>query len=416
MPLTVITQAESAAALTCVASNLRYIMDDVGVRIPVQEVVYHHGFNTMARFLGIEDTKVELRLAFDQVFGLKAADGVQQRCDVADLLSAWEMTKARVDSETKLRAEHSVMEHTQPATNMDLKSMLKAHERIHGELESRLTPGRYLLGTKLEEVQANEPEVEKLKDVTSRDDGDEETLTTEVGKDGRIVVKKGCKKEINDPQNPEDLRTRYRVLGHAWEFAELKHPGRAWLSGFGTQTYSALADYILGPKVLGLRVLRDPSNLNSEVKPAWLTVMHYEFQIRKAAFEQVRRGGVTAVTALNNAMKDPELRGLHFTSIFQIQATSGKKPDQVGVVPKHPKVDLIPRVKKDKVTKGGNAKAVRTPDMGKKGLAFTTPDGRRICFKFHRPGNLCDGSCGMVHVCQKCFGSHKNGAPECKQK
>jgi hypothetical protein len=200
MPLTVITPEESAAALICVASNLRYIMDDVGVRIPVQAVVYHHGFNTMARFLGVEDTKAELRLAFGQVFGLKAADGVQQRCDVADLLSAWEMTKARVDSETKLRAELSVMEHTQPATNMDLKSMLKAHERIHGELESRLTPGRYLLGTKLEEVQANEPEVEKLKDVTSRDDGDEETLTTEVGKDGRIVVKKGCKKEINDPR------------------------------------------------------------------------------------------------------------------------------------------------------------------------------------------------------------------------
>ncbi len=380
MPLTVITAGKGQAAMAGVASNLRYIMDDVGVRLPVQEVLYHHGFNTMARFLGIEDTKVELRRAFTQVLGLTAADGVQQRCDVADLLSAWEITKARIETETKLRAEIAVNETTQPASNMDLKSMLKAHERIHGELESRLTPGRYLLGTKLEEVQANEPEVEKLKDVTSRDEGDEETLTTEVGKDGRIVVKKGCKKEINDPQNPEDLRTRYRVLGHAWEFAEPKHPGRAWLLGYGTQTYSTLADYIFGPTVLGLRILKDPSNPNSEVKPAWLTVMNYEFQIRKSAFEQVRRGGVTAVTALSNAMKDPELRGLHFASILQIQATSsGKKQDSVGVVPKHPKVELTPRIKKDKgVTKGGVAKPVGTPNMTKKGLAMTTPDGRRI--------------------------------------
>ena len=173
MPITVLTQAEGQAALQGVASNLRYILDDVGVRVSVQEVVYHHGFNTMARFLGMEESKAELRLAFNQVFGLTAADGVQQRCDVADLLSAWEMTKARVESETKMRAELSVLEYAQPATNMDLKSMLKAHERVHGELESRLTPGRYLLGTKLEEVQANEPEVERLKDVTSRDDGDE---------------------------------------------------------------------------------------------------------------------------------------------------------------------------------------------------------------------------------------------------
>ena len=172
-------------------------------------------------------------------------------------------------------------------------------------------------------------------------------MTTEVGKDGRIVVKKGCKKEIQEPQNPEDLRTRYRVLGNAWEFAELKHPGRVWLAGFGTQTYSALADYILGPKVLGLRVLRDPLNPRSDVKPSWLTVMNYEFQIRKAAFEQVRRGGVTAVTALSNAMKDPELRGLHFTSIFQIQAnSSGKKQESGGAVPKSSKVELTPRVKK----------------------------------------------------------------------
>jgi hypothetical protein len=412
MPLTVITAGEGQAAMAGVASGLRYIMDDVGVRVPVQEVLYHHGFNTMARFMGIEDTKVELRRAFTQVLGLTAADGVQQRCDVADLLSAWEITKARVETETKLRAEIAVNETTQPASNMDLKSMLKAHERIHGELESRLTPGRYLLGTKLEEVQGNEPEVERLRDVTSKDDGDEETLTTEVGKDGRIVVKKGCKKETFDPQNPEDLRTRYRVLGNAWEFAGLKHPGRAWLLGFGTQTYSALADYILGPKVLGLRVLRDPANPNSEAKPAWQTVMNYEFQIRKSAFEQVRRGGVTAVAALSLAMKDPELRGLHFTSIFQIQATAAGRKQDNGVVPpknpsvppKNPKNPKVP-VKKDLgVTKGPKGAKQR---IGKDGLAQSTPDGRRICFKYQR-GN-CDGSCGMVHVCQKCFNAHKTG-------
>jgi hypothetical protein len=429
MPLTVITAVEASAAMAGVAANLRYIMDDVGVRLPVQEVLFHHGFTTMARFVGMEDSKIELRKAFTQVMGLTATDGVQPRCDVADLLNAWDMTKARVESETKMRAEISVNETTQPASNQDLKTMLKAHERIHGELESRLTPGRYLLGTKLEEVQANEPEVERLKDVTCRDDGDEETLTTEVGKDGRLVVKKGCKTTTHDPQNPEDLRTRYRVLGHAWEFAGLKHPGRAWLLGFGTTTYAALADYLLGPKVLGLRVLRDPVNPNSEVKPAWITIMNYEYQIRKAAFEQVRRGGITAVAALSAAMKDQELRGLHFTSIFQIQATSsGRKQDNgsgkdngggngknnLNSNPNNPKRTNDANVKKDK---GSNKALNRGNNYGKKkGLAMKTPDGRRICFAYQRPGNSCDGSCGMVHCCQSCFLSHKNGAAECKKK
>jgi hypothetical protein len=47
----VITQDEAAAALMNVASNLRYILDDVGVRMPIQEMVYQQGFNTMAHFL-----------------------------------------------------------------------------------------------------------------------------------------------------------------------------------------------------------------------------------------------------------------------------------------------------------------------------------------------------------------------------
>jgi hypothetical protein len=51
-------------------------------------------------------------------------------------------------------------------------------------------------------------------------------------------------------------------------------------------------------------------------------VLNYEFQIRKKAFELVRKGNFTAVAALVAAMLDQEIRGLHFIAIFQVQSVS----------------------------------------------------------------------------------------------
>ena len=412
MPLTVLDAAQAEAAMIAGSSNLRYVLDDVGVRLPIQAVLFHHGFGTIARFVGMEDTKASMRDAIRAVMGIRATDGVEQRCDIADLLTAWENARARLASEIQMRAERSVQELVQPASNLDMKAMLKAHEKLHGDLESRLVPGRYLLGTKLEEVQSNEPEPERLKDITTKDDGDEETLTTEVGRDGRLTVKKGCKKEVKDPATPEELRTRYRVLAHAWEFANLKHPGRVWLQNYGTSTYNKLADYILGPKVAGLRILRVPGNPDSGVKPAWTTILAYEYEIRKHAFELVRRGKHTGVAAMMEAMDNAEIRGLHFTAVFQVQSTSAKNGAD-----DHAKVDKKREKSDDGPDKEGRSKKKKQRNRGndskgnKKKQHTHSAEGRAICFKFGKKGaSQCDGTCGMLHICQYCFGDHKYSA------
>jgi hypothetical protein len=404
MPVLSITAAEATAAMALGASALRYIMDDLAVRAEVQAVVYHQGFNTIPRFVGIEETKASVRQAAEQLFGLKGSDGIQERRDLADLVNVWENAKIQHTKTLELRAERIALDLVQPAGALDASSMRKAHERIHGDLESRLVPGRYLLGTKLDQVQSNEPEVEHLKDVGSKDDGDEETLTSEVGKDGRLVIRKGIHKEVPPPKDAEELRTRYRLLGHAWEFAGLKHPGRTWLVDYGVATYAKLADYVLGPKVAGLRVLRNPSDANSEVRPNWQTVLNYEFQIRKKAFELVRKGNITAVAALEAAMIDQEIRGLHFIAIFQVQSVSrAQAKAEPGNKTNGPK-------KAQKQQKGSTKKtegSTKTHSGGKfkMELKSVTPDGREICYKFGRKSSKCDGSCGRVHVCQVCLKS-----------
>ena len=152
--------------------------------------------------------------------------------------------------------------------------------------------------------------MEKLCDVTSREEGEEEALTTEVGKDGRLSIRKGAKKEVKPPTDAEELRTRYRVLANAWLFASSRHPNRVWLADFAEATYTKLADYLLGPKVFQLRATLNPNSPDTGPTASWDTVLRYEFEIRRAAYELVRADGFTLDAALTAAAKDSEVRNL----------------------------------------------------------------------------------------------------------
>jgi hypothetical protein len=109
MPVIAITAAEATAAMALGASALRYIMDDLAVRAAVQAVVYHRGFNTIYRFVGIGETKTSVRQAAEQLFGLKGSDGIQERRDLADLVNVWENAKIQNAKILELRAEAAMI-------------------------------------------------------------------------------------------------------------------------------------------------------------------------------------------------------------------------------------------------------------------------------------------------------------------
>jgi hypothetical protein len=166
MPIQVLTAPQQQAALAAISSDLRVIMEDVGLRDEVQAVIAHNGFTTLARLMGLEDSKERLRAALAAGFGLDASEDMASRRDVADVLAVWELASKQATREQELRAEHKVSGTMQPAAALEVKAMRKAFEALHGKMEERLIPGRYFLGKKLEELQNNEPEVEKLTDVT----------------------------------------------------------------------------------------------------------------------------------------------------------------------------------------------------------------------------------------------------------
>ena len=151
MPIIALTAPEELAVLEALGADVRCVMEEVGLRLPLQAVFSHLRFGTTPRFVGIEDTKEGVRRSLAVDFGLSAADGMQQRADVADALSVRELSKIQLEREHTLRAENKVNAITAPATAHEMRSMQKRHKLQHGRLETRFIPGIYFLGVKLEQ-------------------------------------------------------------------------------------------------------------------------------------------------------------------------------------------------------------------------------------------------------------------------
>ena len=194
--------------------------------------------------------------------------------------------------------------------------MRRAFEKEFGKIEDRFDPGRFFLGTKLEQIQNNDPQVEEMTLIGCRQPGDEELFSCEIEKDGRFRVKKGAMSTNDPPETNEQLRDKYRILSNCWLYAKLRHPGRDWLRDLDATTYTALADYILGPKVATLN-LGDEDDDSPARYPPKKVVMGYEKAIRRFAYTLVRDGDAegkryTLAEAIKKACTDPETRQFNF--------------------------------------------------------------------------------------------------------
>lgn len=103
--------------------------------------------------------------------------------------------------------------------------------------------------------------------------------------------------------------------------------------------------------------------------------------------------------ALAEAVRDPDIKELHFTTALALSVALGKRSA--------PELDSgrSRRARgRGAVGRGGGAegKGGGKPSRGdSKGLASGTPDNRLICLAYNSQGEKCDGKCNMVHFCRK---------------
>ena len=154
--------------------------------------------------------------------------------------------------------------------------------------------------------------------------------------------------------------------------------------------------------------------------PTWRLIMDYEYELRRKAYKLITEEGYTLVGALQQVQKgESDLRHAFFTTPYQIEVAEASyrvphvpkgQGKEYGVAaiqgafgsPHVPKGGKHNKGQKGKEKGKGKGKG---KDGGPPRKKNKTDDGRLICYNFNK-GKACDGSCGMLHVCQICEKPH----------
>ena len=410
MPIPTFSVDERAIELAKFDNQLAFAMDSCKVDGDLQAHIAKTGIFSLSRFANLTDDVAEFKKILKDELGLDPAAGMAMRLSISDVVDAWTCAKAMVNKRAEIVADARVNETPLIVQKGDYRAMQKAYENKYGKIPKSEIPGRYFLGTKIEEVVENEPRVELLIEVACRQDHESDIWTPVFGEDGRVKTRKGSLVRVPPPKDGEELRTRHRLIGNAWIMAHLNHTNRPWLANVTPKTWSDFTDFIVGDTVNKYQA--DLPGGRKSPLPAWDTVLHYEYQLRLAAYELVA-SGTPLEAALKEVIKCGNIRQMHFTTPCQFslglaKGNAWKPREPESAVEKIKNVFLKP-------TKGGDTKGDKGNPKGKgkgKGKKGSSEKNKRkFCYAYNN-GNDCNGSCGFVHACQYCGETHPKVACE----
>ena len=279
----VLTDDQSRAAMEAADSDLKYLLTEVGVAEEVQAALYHRGFTTLRLFSGIDESRAEVRAAINAEIGLDHAAGNAERRNTALLLSAWETARTQQRSNDENRADARAAMVPRPVPGNEHAMLREALEAQIGRLKDYEVPAKSLIAAKLDDIESNMPKLEDLRDVASVEDGEADLLQGSLDAATGTFKMKAARNAITMPKTAEELRLRHRRIGLAWEMARTKHRNRVWLQGGLVEAYRHLSDHVLGKHAYGLQ-------LPHEQRPKWELILSYEQEVRKRAYQLLRRG------------------------------------------------------------------------------------------------------------------------------
>ena len=407
---------DADAAMERADSEIKWLMAENDVARDVQAVIYHHRFNTVRMVIGLGEDRAEVKDVLERQFGLRAADGINERHQVATVLAAWTAARAYGSRETVAKADARANRMPRPIAATEHQAMRLAVEARVGKIENAEVHSKAYLGLKSEDVENNEITAEDLSEVTSKNDTEVETLSATLDNRGHFVVKKATQNG-KMPTTTEELRTKLNIIGNCWLFLKSKHSNRPWLLDMDEKVFKSVADHILGDKIYGLRA----HNSGVEMAPTWKMVLKYEHEMRKHMADLVAEGDTIKV-AMRKACDSASLRDLYIvtpmalsgvrapqnskrnfedlndnTSASSNQWYRGNKGRGKGGRGKGGKGG-----KGNKGGKGGRGKGGAPSQINFKKLK-TKVGQKSICFSFNNENENCDGQCGMLHVCQFCL-------------
>ena len=394
-----------------VESDLAFLWDDTKVSLANQVAIATAGFSTMRIFVGLADTKADLRTVLGRDFNLDPqANGAAAdvRLQVACLLAAWDSASQMSVRESQLRTESKILGVTKAVTVPERVAMKRVYESVHGKLPVKEQPSSAYLSLKTEEVEADEPTASSLDEISSPDDIHmESTTSSSQDINGRVLVnRKRIKGSL--PNGPEQFRMRLRIEASCWLYLAGKFTSKAWLQGLTPQLFQRYTDYFLGHKCNNMEV-SDAVGNKVALKPPWAIVLGYELECRRYAFERVREDHEVLATALMDSIRNSELKECAFTSPIALMNKGNNKnlpppstfaDDSFAARPTKSQRKALAKGKgKGKGMEKGKG-AGKPGGKGSDGLVSVTPDNRQICYNYSSPAGCSNPNCARVHCCR----------------
>ena len=394
-----------------VAADLQYVLEDTGISLDLQYRLTQH-YNTVRVFAAVGDTSADVRRALQTDFALDPAASAANRATLAKLVSAWSLAKDLANKEKDLFAETKILGQPRILQHSERQAMVRAVERAYGQLQDSEIPANEYLALKLEEVENGEPLASALDEVLSRQDKTTSSLQSTLDANGQIRVTK-VKGKGKLPESTEDYRRLMKVEAIAWLCMAAKFKSKSWLQNLQLSDFTKYVEYVLGDKVHGVQTL--VNGQQTSLKPPWSIVLQYDHKMRKEMFKLVVRGKATLKQALEQVIKDTELKEAYFITPITLSAPESptkfqRYNNKGGAQSRGAYNNFGNNSPKGKgKTQGKFRQKGKGKSPGYKGdqqLVSQTPDGRDICYAFNSQG--CKGQCGRVHVCRVrgCFGQH----------
>jgi len=427
MPLQALEEADRAAAQGRLSADIKWIFAQKLVPLDYQLALAHGGFGSLDNFIGLGETRLEVREALAHGFNVRPEEDLGTRAGIASVMAAWEAAKLYTKTEDTAKAEARVAAMVRPTGTTAYQAMKAGAEADIGrKIEAKCMPGKFYLGKKEEELEENELQAETWDKVTSREDGEPVLMTTQVSNDGVLRLKQTTVAG-KLPEGPEELREKMELYATTFLLLKNKHTNKPVLADLTKQLFTDYVAYLLSTKVHRLEF--GGGEERNRFGPSWKLVLAYELEIRKKACEWVNFEGFTWAEALRKAWSDPELKQLYFTAPLSlgerriVGSRGGTPPAAAGSAGGGTGGG-------GKGTGGGGSSSGGAGGKGGSGSGgggpkgggtgapsgkpkSQMPDGREICFAWNKDPKSCAGSCGRVHACQLCF---KESHPMCEHR
>ncbi len=159
---------------------------------------------------------------------------------------------------------------------------------------------------------------ERLSEVTSAQEGgdedDDRELDLVITGNSFRATRKYVAVPLPATWDTEAFRNRIHLMKIHWDVAVAQYSDKRAFLGHDREIWTRHVEHLLGEDIYGYRACG--------LRLGWDEFLEYEWTIRKTALKRVNRGEATLVTAMSEALTDPNLKQLHFTLPL---TTMGKK-------------------------------------------------------------------------------------------